>query len=135
MNFDIFNLTNIAEQSGLNSRSLRAAVKAYEEKGQVSATLAEAIKFIAEKLREDFYMLDADSMNTKQMLKIMSDLGPAMCGNDKVISTAVFELSQSSELARCPECHKAAAYLPSIPILEDEIELECPHCNHVFISR
>jgi hypothetical protein len=131
MNFDIFNLTNIAEQSGLNSRSLRAAVKAYEEKGQVSSTLTQAIRFIAEKLREDFYMLDSDSMNTKQMLKIMADLSPAIGGNDKVISMAVFELSQSSELARCPECHGAAAYLPAIPT----IELKCPHCNHVFISR
>ena len=131
INFDLINLTALAKACEVNDRTLRAAVKTFQEGGGITPTLMQAMQYLRDHTNFPYAY---DELLTEQMIAYMNDLMKGLGWTQgHVLSVALLDFWHSKDIVRCPKCEAAAAYPPEILVMDDiEFDTTCYRCGNEF---
>ncbi len=130
INFDLINLSALAQACDIQPRTLQMAVKKYQEDGTLTPSLHTALQYLQMNTN---YQYAHNELLTEQMLGYMEDLTTGLCWTPgKVLSFALIDFWHKDNIARCPNCHSAQLYPPEVPLSDEVIDVTCNKCQTEF---
>lgn len=127
INFELLNLTALAEAAGVEPRTLRAAVKKFEKEGHATPALIQVMNYYYQQGQPDH---DLSEVFTEQNIAYLEAMRRGL-GWDygKSLAWALVNFYNSGEIVFCPKCSEPLCCPMEIPISGETHPFECGNCG------